>query len=532
MTQVDVVVVGGGAAGLSAATVLARSRRSVLVVDAGDPRNAPAAGVHNVLGHDGIPPGELLARGRSELHAYGGEVLQGTATATERTADGFAVTVVPLGTGAPEPTLVSPVVVHARRLVVTTGLRDELPDVPGLAERWGRDVLHCPLCHGWEVRDHAIGILATGPMAVHQALLFRALSPDITLFLHRGPALAPADAEQLLALGVRVVQGEVVGLEVARDALTGIRLADGCVVARQALVVAPRFVARSELLESLGLEVEDVLVGDAAIGRRVSADPRGATAVPGVWVAGNVSEPMAQVVVAAGQGLTTGAAVHGDLVAEDGRHALERARATADFFSRASWEERYGVHDTIWSGEPNPQLVVEATDLPPGSALDVGCGEGADALWLAHRGWDVTGADISPTALVRATAQAAREGLAVRWEEVDLGAWDAGLERYDLVSAQYFHWMPAPRQALFARLARAVRPGGTLLLVGHLFSGPGSMPHEDLADMGFTADEVAATLDPALWEVHTAESRPRLRTHPETGEEVSTPDTVLCARRR
>jgi len=238
-TAVDVVVVGGGAAGLSAATALARSRRSVVVVDAGDPRNASAAGVHNCLGQEGTAPGELLARGRAELEGYGGRVLLGAATAAERTGDGFVVTV---AAGAPGTEADYTTTLSARRLVVTTGLRDDLPDVPGLTERWGRDVLHCPFCHGWEVRDQAVGVLVTGPMAVHQALMFRALSPDVTLFLHTAPPLSTADAEQLLALGVRVVVGEVVGLEVAGDSLTGLRLADGIVVARQALVVAPRFV--------------------------------------------------------------------------------------------------------------------------------------------------------------------------------------------------------------------------------------------------------------------------------------------------
>ncbi|MEO3939169.1 methyltransferase domain-containing protein [Dermatophilaceae bacterium Soc4.6] len=523
-TEVDVVVVGGGAAGLSAATALARSRRSVVVVDAGEPRNAPSAGVHNYLGRDGVAPGELLASGRAELEAYGGVVVEGTATAARATGGGFVVTV---DRGTQPSTTVA-----ARRLVVTTGLRDELPEVAGLAQRWGRDVLHCPFCHGWEVRDQAIGILATGPMAVHQALLFRALSPDVTLFLHTAPPLTTVDAEQLSALGVRVVGGEVAGLDVEDDALVGIRMADGTVVSRQALVVAPRFVARSALLESLGLEVEDLLVGETVIGRRVAADPRGATAVPGVWVAGNVTDPMAQVVVAAGQGLLAGAAVHGDLVVEDTTRAVERSRATADFFSRARWEERYGADDHIWSGQPNPQLVAEVADLPPGSALDVGCGEGADALWLARRGWDVTGVDLSATALARAATQAGREGLEVTWEEADLGAWDAGVARFDLVSAQYFHWVPAPRHALFARLARAVRPGGTLLVVGHLFADPGSMPHEGMADMGYTAEQVAATLDPQHWEVLVSEHRARQRTHPETGEVVLIPDTVLRARRR
>lgn len=131
--------------------------------------------------------------------------------------------------------------VHARRLLVTAGLVDELPDVPGVAERWGRDVLHCPYCHGWEVRDQAIGVLATGPSAMHQTLLFRQLNADVTLFLHTAGALDDEQAEQLAARGVNVVTGEVVGLEVTDDRLTGVRLSSGQVVPRPVLVVAPGF---------------------------------------------------------------------------------------------------------------------------------------------------------------------------------------------------------------------------------------------------------------------------------------------------
>jgi thioredoxin reductase len=157
----DVVVIGGGAAGLSGALTLARARRSVLVVDAGSPRNAPAEGVHGFLTRDGITPAELVAIGRQEVARYGAEVVVGEAVAARREGDGFEVT---LGDGTS---------VGARRLLVTTGLVDELPDVAGVRERWGKDVVHCPYCHGWEVRDQAIGVLGTSARAAHQALLFR-----------------------------------------------------------------------------------------------------------------------------------------------------------------------------------------------------------------------------------------------------------------------------------------------------------------------------------------------------------------------
>ena len=316
--QYDVVVIGGGAAGLSGAVTLARSRRSVLVVDAGQPRNAPADGVHNYLGREGTPPGELLALGRAELAGYGGEVVPGVVTTARRADDGaFRVT---LEDGRE---------VSARRLLVATGLVDELPDLPGVAERWGRDVLHCPYCHGWEVRDQAIGILATGPNAMHQALLFRQLSDDVTFFRHTAPELSPEAVEQLTALGVRIVAGEVAALEVAGDRLTGVRLASGEVVPRSAVVVAPRFTANAGVLASLGLAATDQEMGGHVVGSVVAGDPTGATAVPGVWVAGNVADMSAQVVVSAAAGLRAGAMINADLVMDDARLAVEAQRSVA-----------------------------------------------------------------------------------------------------------------------------------------------------------------------------------------------------------
>jgi thioredoxin reductase len=308
----DVVIVGGGAAGLSAALALARSRRSVLVVDAGAPRNAPAGHVHNYLTRDGMAPGDLLAAGRAEVASYGGQVVTGTVTSAQVLDGGTGFRVV-LADGR---------AVRSRRLLVTTGLVDELPDVPGVAERWGRDVLHCPYCHGWEVRDQAIGVLASGPMAVHQALLFRQLSADVTLFLHTAPEPSGEQREQLAARRIAVVDGEVAALQVTGDQLTGVQLRSGEVYPRQAVVVAPRFTARADVFTSLGLEPIEQQVDGHVIGSYVPADPTGATAIPGVWVAGNVADLRAQVISAAAAGLTTAAVINADLVAEDARQAV------------------------------------------------------------------------------------------------------------------------------------------------------------------------------------------------------------------
>ena len=305
----DVVVVGGGAAGLAGAVALARSRRSVLVVDAGDPRNAPASHVHNFLSRDGTPPAEIYAVGRQEVARYGGRVETGRVTALSRSGERFAVQI---GGRA----------VTARRLLVATGVRDELPQVPGLAERWGIDVLHCPYCHGWEVRGQRIGMLVTGPAAMHQALLFRQLSQHVTVLAHTGPELSGEQREQLGALGIPVIQGTVTQVEADDGGLTGVRLADGTRVFLDALVVAPRMTARAELLAPLGLAPSEVVMGGQVIGTQIEADPSGATSVPGVWVAGNLAAINAQVISAAAAGLTAGAVINADLAAEDAEHAV------------------------------------------------------------------------------------------------------------------------------------------------------------------------------------------------------------------
>jgi thioredoxin reductase len=311
--QYDVVVVGGGAAGLSGALALARARRRVLVVDAGAHRNAPAGHVHNYLGREGTAPADLLAIGREEVAGYGGEVTAGVVTRVERLDGGFQVR---LDDGR---------AVRARRLLVTTGLVDELPDLPGVRELWGSDVLHCPYCHGWEVRDRAIGVLG-GPFGVHQALLWRQWSDDVVLFRHTGPELTDDEREQLAARGIEVVDGQVAGLETTAGRLSGVRLADGAVVPREALTVAPRFVANSAVLDSLGVPPVDQEMLGHVVGSYVPADPMGATSAPAVWVAGNVANLQAQVMASAAGGLTAAGAINADLIAEDTRLAVAAAR--------------------------------------------------------------------------------------------------------------------------------------------------------------------------------------------------------------
>ncbi|WP_167472748.1 NAD(P)/FAD-dependent oxidoreductase [Nocardia arthritidis] len=314
---VDVVVIGGGAAGLNGALMLARSRRSVLVIDSGAPRNAPADGVHGLLGLDGTPPAELLARGRAEVRRYGGRIVNGEVVDARPGApsdDGDLRFTVTLADGRS---------VRARRLLVATGLRDVLPDVPGLASHWGRGVVHCPYCHGWEVRDEPIGVLAVGPASVHHALLFRQLSDDLVYFVH-GTELDADTTARFTARGIRIVDTPVAEIVDGGDGIAGVRLTDGQFVARRVLAVATTLEVRAEGLAGLGLAIRDLPGG---MGRHFASGTAGVTEVPGVWVAGNAADPMAQVGAAAAAGALAGAHMNADLVGADTDAALRRGTA-------------------------------------------------------------------------------------------------------------------------------------------------------------------------------------------------------------
>jgi thioredoxin reductase len=308
MNEYDVAVIGGGAAGLSAALVLTRARRRVAVVDAGAPRNAPALHMHGFIGRDGTPPSDLLDAAREGVRGYGGQILFATATAITRRPDGAGLSV-ELGSAGS---------IGARRILVATGLRDEIPDVPGVHERWGRDLLHCPYCHGYEVRDQPLGVLGGTPGAVEHALLLRQWSDDVVLFTHTDDP-TPDEREQLTARAVGVVDGRVERLVVTDDRLTGVQLASGYVVPRSAVFVRPRMVPQSDLLAPLGCALDEQ-------GWPVT-DSTGRTSAPDVWVAGNAGNPRAQVVTAAGEGSSAAIAINADLVADDTRRALHDLRS-------------------------------------------------------------------------------------------------------------------------------------------------------------------------------------------------------------
>ncbi|WP_249026653.1 NAD(P)/FAD-dependent oxidoreductase [Amycolatopsis pretoriensis] len=306
------MIVGGGLAGLGAALTLVRARRSVVVIDAGHPRNAPAAHSHGYLTRDGAPPLQLLTWGRAEVRGYGGTIVEDVVEGIERRGDGGLVVSTRIGARY-----------TARRVLVTTGLVDRYPDIPGMRERWGRDVVHCPFCFGWEHRDQPLAILGAGPGAAMQALMWRQWSDDVILFQHAAPELSEEELARLAARGIEVVHGEVAAVEIDDDRIVGVRMESGETHARSVVVVGPRFESRHELLGPLGIRTVEHPLG---IGEQVEADPTGFTGVEGVWVAGNVLDVTAGVMQSAASGVTAAATINANLTIEDAENAVQAAR--------------------------------------------------------------------------------------------------------------------------------------------------------------------------------------------------------------
>ncbi|WP_420450576.1 FAD-dependent oxidoreductase [Ilumatobacter sp.] len=513
----DVVVVGGSAAGLAAALQLLRQRRSVIVVDAGEPRNAPAAHLHGFLTRDGSAPSELTAIGRSEVRGYGGEVL-----------DGRVLDVAAVDDGRFRADLVGGHSIVARRVVVATGLVDELPDVDGLGEHWGRGVIHCPFCHGFEVRDRRIVQLLTHPLGLHQAALFRQSTSELTVVVHGEVDVEGAELDALEAGGVRIVRSQARRVVTGEDGqIAAVELLDGERIDAEAVVVGPRFTPRLEPFATLGLRA---VAHPNGHGEHVEADVGGATSVAGVHVAGNVTGPSQQVLHAAADGSWTGATVAAGLAAED---LADASRPTAH---AADWDLRY-AGEQVWSGNPNGSLVREVEHMAPGRALDVGAGEGGDAIWLAERGWSVTANDISRGALDRIAAEARR-----RERDVELLHADANdrapFERsgFDLVSACYASIPRTPDGRGVANLIGAVAPGGTLLVVSHDLA-PMRAPIDTAVssrafdpDAHVRVDDVVAALRATPgWTIDVAEARPRPAGAASAGHHVD--DVVLRAHR-
>lgn len=444
----DVAIIGGSAAGLAAALQLSRQRRSVIVIDAGHPRNAPATAMHGYLGHEGRSPSDFLQIARTEVRSYGTEVLTGQATQVTHDTDGFRVEL----TGGHA--------VRARRVIAAAGLTDELPDIPGLAEHWGRSVIHCPFCHGYESRDKRIVALVTSPAGLHAVPLLRQLTAQLTVVVHGG---VPADEPQLatlMAAGVPVIVSpveQVLNDESGR--LRALGMADGTELPADTVQVSSRLHARIEPFINLGLTTSEHPAGVASYVE--TEEMTGRTAVPGLYAVGTLAEPMLQVLPTAAAGARVGAMVSADLAQEDLASAARPAAHAAD------WDGRYS-EGPRWSGNPNGSLVAEASTLPLGTALDIGAGEGGDALWLAEQGWQVTASDISQRALDRVRTEAEHRSLTVDILQADANAAApfAGA-RYDLVTAAYASIPRTPDARGVANFLDAVAPGGHLLIINH-----------------------------------------------------------------
>lgn len=301
--DIDCVIVGGGAAGLSAALVLGRARRRILVVDSGQQSNLSAHGIGGLLGFDGRSPAELYAAGRAELRAYPSvEVRDGTVVDAIAAEGGFTVE------------LADAARVNTKRIVLATGMEYRPPALAGLSELWGGSVFHCPFCHGWEVREQPLAVCANGERGVHSALLLRGWSDDVVL-LTNGPAdLNAEQAEKLSAAGVSVDDRAIASLAGADGQLTDVVFADGARLPRRGLLVATTLHQRSSLAARLGAEFNPP--GPVAVDA-LKTDPFCRTTVPGVFAAGDVSAQMPQVAAAVAAGSLAGAAVMQTLMAED-----------------------------------------------------------------------------------------------------------------------------------------------------------------------------------------------------------------------
>lgn len=308
----DVIIIGGGAAGLSAALILARARRRVLVLDSQEPRNRFAPHMHGVLSRDGYSPLDLVADGYLEVRAVDGVIVDARATTTRAIPEGFEVE--------------TEAGVHAtaRRLIVATGARDELPDIPGLAEQWGRGVVACPYCDGYEATGRAIGVLVTSVPGLHKAHMLRAYSDDLTVFTALAGAIPDEERLVLEARGMRIETRAVTRVISDAGRLTALGLEDGTTTPVDVVFAEPALVALDEPLRQLGADRID-----SPFGPWTAVDAFGRTSIDGVWAVGNSANPGALVPLAMGSGATAALAINGELVALDVAAAAERVAASA-----------------------------------------------------------------------------------------------------------------------------------------------------------------------------------------------------------
>jgi thioredoxin reductase len=315
-THWDVVIVGGGSAGLSAALILARARRSVLVLDGGEPRNRFAPHVHGVLARDGYSPLQLVEDGRREVRAADGVVESATVATLDHHERGFELETTD---GAR---------LSASRVIVATGIRDELPAIPGLAEQWGRGVVACPYCDGFESRGRRIGVIAGSVAALHKAQLIRAYSSSVTVYSALVGPIPDDDSRALEARGIRIDDRPIARLVSSGDdlggTLTGIELDDGTVDPVDVVFADPRPAPLDGLLRRLGADTVDTPFGPFT-----ATDASFQTSIAGVWAVGNVSNPSALVPIAAAAGVTAAVTINAELVAADVAAAVASLAAGA-----------------------------------------------------------------------------------------------------------------------------------------------------------------------------------------------------------
>lgn len=565
----DAVVIGAGAAGLSAAQALGRSLRRTLVIDAGSPRNRFAAHMHNVLGHDGVPPSKLAARGRAEAERYGvefreGSVLERTVAAVRDGSDAVEV----------EVELASGELLSARALVVATGVSDVLPELPGLAEHWGTGVLHCPYCHGWEVRGERIAVVTTSPMGIHQARMLRQWTDRLTVFTAGMGEVDETAAREFAARGVKLVSEAVTGVAGDGTRVTAVRTADGEEHPCDAVFAVGAMVPGDAFLSGLGLERSETPMGSFVV-----VDPMGRTSHPRVWAAGNVVNAGASVPMAMGAGTMAGAAANAALVDEDfalavgesmpvahdpaphrdasvghdpahvpGHDPEDAQQDPAEF-----WEQRYAGSGPVWSGRVNRTLADAVGELLPGRSLDLGCGEGGDVVWLAERGWRAMGIDLSPTAVERAREAAEGRGILggrIRFAVADLADWaedpqaiDGSPEPFDLITASFLQSpVELPRETVLRAALSRLAPGGRLVLLSHAAPPPWAIghaggphhfhsPESELSVLGLDGGEASPGFGASEFEVLVAERRLRDAIGPD-GETGELEDSLVVVRRR
>ncbi len=296
--EYDVIIVGGSFAGLSAAMQLGRGRRRVLILDTGKPRNRFARAAHGFFGQDGRPPLEILEEARAQVLAYPTvEFRQIAATQAAPVDEGFLVT------------LENAETVRGKRLILATGLKDSLPDIPGMQELWGTGVAHCPYCHGFEVAGQPLAVFRVGPNSIHQALMLKDWSDDVTLLMHGSADLTPEEREQLAARQVKIEETPVARLCAQGADLEAVELTDGRHLPLAAVFTVPCSTLASPLAEQLGCEIEEGMLGTM-----VKTDDLKQSSIPGVFIAGDMGRAPHSITLACADGAMAGVCAHRSLI--------------------------------------------------------------------------------------------------------------------------------------------------------------------------------------------------------------------------